>query len=91
MQMISFYTPPHESGGILWFHSGRPHVCPSVCLSVRISLLDDNLSKYQWIFIKHGMCIDILEIWFGNAIGQILSDFDGVVCLREAHIIVSRR
>ena len=37
---------------------------------------DDNLSKHQWIFIKLGMCIDIVEIWFGIANGQILSDLD---------------
>ena len=24
-----FYTPPHDSGGVLWFHVGRPCVCPS--------------------------------------------------------------
>ena len=42
-------------------------VCPSVCFSFP----DDNLSKRQWIFIKLGMCIDIVEIWFGIANGQI--------------------
>ena len=26
---------------------------------------DDNLNKYQWIFIKLGMCIDILQIGLG--------------------------
>ena len=40
------------------------------------SFTDDNLSKRQWIFTKLGMCIDILEIWFGIANGQILSNFD---------------
>ena len=25
-------------------------------------ILDDNLSKHQWIFNKLGMCIDIVEI-----------------------------
>ena len=38
----------------------------SVCLSyVRPSVFsfpDDNLSKYQWIFTKLGVCIDIVEI-----------------------------
>ena len=29
------------------------------------SFPDDNLSKHQWIFTKLGMCIDIMEIWFG--------------------------
>ena len=37
----------------------------------RFLLLDDNLSKYQWIFTKLAMCIDIVEICFGNANGQI--------------------
>ena len=47
----------------------------SVRLSVRFSFPDDNLSKHQWIFTKLGMCIDIVEIWFGIANGQILSTF----------------
>ena len=59
-------------------------VSPSVCLSVRrmsihlsfrFSFPDDNLSKHQWIFTKLGMCIDIVEIWFGIANGQISSIF----------------
>ena len=61
-------------------------VCPSVCSSVRLSYVrlsvflfpDDNLSKNQWIFANLGMCIDIVEIWFGIANGQISSIFDGV-------------
>ena len=24
----TFYTPPHDSVGILWFYVGRPCVCP---------------------------------------------------------------
>ena len=55
-----------------------------------LSFLDDNLSKHQWIFNKLGMCIDIVEIWFGIANGQISSFFDGVICPRHAHIFVSR-
>ena len=47
---------------------------PSVHLSfVRPSVFpfpDDNLSKYQWIFAKLGMCIDIVEIRFGIANGK---------------------
>ena len=62
-------------------------------LSVRdtpiFSFPDDNLSKHQWIFTKLGMCIDIVEICFGIANGQISSIFYGVVCLRHAHIFVS--
>ena len=54
--------------------------CTSVCLSVRISFSDDNLSKHQWIFTKLGMHIDTVKIWFGIADGQILSNFDEVIC-----------
>ena len=56
---------------------------------VSFSFPDDNLSKHQWIFTKLGMCIDIVEIWFGIANGEILSIFDGVICPRHAHIFVS--
>ena len=43
----------------------RPSVRPSV-----FSFPDVNLNKYQWIFTKLGMCIDIVEIWFGMLMGQ---------------------
>ena len=73
---FTFYTPPHNSDGVLWFHLGSPSVRLSiVCPSVRFLVPDDNLSKHQWIFTKLGMCIDIMEIWFGTANGQILSNF----------------
>ena len=35
------------------------------------SFPDDNLSKHKGIFTKLGMCIDIVEICFGVANGQI--------------------
>ena len=57
--------------------------------SVHFSFPDDNLRKHQWIFTKLGMCIDIVEIWFGIAYGQILSNFYRVICPRHAHIFVS--
>ena len=59
-------------------------VCMSVCpsfqptvsgASVHILFQDDNLSKHQWIFTKLGMCMDIVEIWFEIANGQISSNF----------------
>ena len=53
------------------------------------SFLDYNFSKLQGIFTKLAICIDIKEIWFGIANGQILSHFDGVICPRHAHIFVS--
>ena len=40
------------------------------------SFPDDNFSKYQWIFTKLGVCIDIVNIWFWIADGQITSVFD---------------
>ena len=35
------------------------------------SFPDDNLSDCQWILTKLGMCIDIVQIWFGIANGHI--------------------
>ena len=52
---------------------------------------DVNLSKYQWIFANLGMCIDLVEIYFGTANGQILLIFDGVICPRRAYIFVSKQ
>ena len=39
------------------------------------SFLDYNYTKYEWIFTKLGMCIDIVDICFGIANGRILSIF----------------
>ena len=52
---------------------------------------DDNLSKYQWIITKLTLYlyIDIVEIWFGIANGQISSVFDRVICSGYVHIFVS--
>ena len=46
------------------------------------SSLDNNLSIYQWIFTS-GICIDIVEIWFGFTLGQIFSIFDRANCLPD--------
>ena len=35
------------------------------------SFPDDNCSKFQLIFIKLSVCIDIVKIWLGIADGQI--------------------
>ena len=50
---------------------------------------DNNLSWFQWIFTKLGICFGIAEIWFGIANGQILSAYDRVICPRHIHILVS--
>ena len=57
--------------------------------SIHILCPDGFLSKHQWIFTKLGMCIDIVELWFGIANAQISSNFDRVICPRHAHIFVS--
>ena len=48
----------------------------SVHPSIRFSFPDDNFNKHQWIFTRLGMCIYIVEIWFGIANGQISSARD---------------
>ena len=44
------------------------------------SFPDGNLSKCQGILTKLGTCIDLKEILFGIADGQISSVFDRVIC-----------
>ena len=34
------------------------------------SFPDDILRKYQWIFTKLSLCIDIVQIWFGMLMGK---------------------
>ena len=48
--------------------------------SVFFLFADNNLSKFQQIFTKPGMCIDIVEIWLGIANGQISTIFDIIIC-----------
>ena len=55
------------------------------------SFTDDNLSKLQGILTRLAIYIDIKEIWYGIANGQISSNVDGVICPRHTHIFVSRR
>ena len=55
------------------------------------SIPDDNLSKQQGILTQLAISIDIKEIWYGIANGQISSNFYGVICPRHTHIFVSRR
>ena len=52
------------------------------------SFPDDSVSKYQRIFTKLGMCINIVDIWFGIANG-LSSIFDRIICPRQIHIYVS--
>ena len=54
----------------------------STCNMSVFSFPDDNFSKYQSIFTKLGLCIDIVEVCFGIANGLISCIFDGVICLQ---------
>ena len=76
LYLFTFYTLPHNSGGVLWFHVGCPCVRPSVVRPSVFLFLDNNLSKYEWIFTKLGNCIDNMEIWFGISNGKITSVFN---------------
>ena len=86
MIVAGCYGPPHDSGGVYYYGFTL-----DISVSVRplyfhppdFSFPDDNLCKHQWIFMKLGMCIDIVEIWFGIVNGQILSNFYRVICLRH--------
>ena len=82
VEFLPFLYPTTHYRRIIMVSCGRPCVCPSVC----ISFPDDILSKYQWIYTKLGMCIDIVEIWFWIADGQISSIFDRVICWCQVHI-----
>ena len=66
-----------------------PCVRPSACRTFVVSFQDDNLSEYQRIFTKLGVCIDIVEIWFGIANIQTSSFFDRVIYPRHVNIFVS--
>ena len=61
----------------------------SVSPSIRLSFPDDNRVNINGFSPNFGMCIDIVEIWFGIANGHISSIFDGVICPRHVHIFVS--
>ena len=44
-----FYTPPHDSGGILWFHVGRPCVYPSGHPSIHPSVVRPSVFRFRMI------------------------------------------
>ena len=56
-------------------------VCDTSVLPSIFLFLDDNLNKCQWIFTKLSMYVDIVEIWFVIADGQISLILDRVICL----------
>ena len=58
-------------------------ICPRHAHIFVFCFPEDNLSKCQGILTKLGTCIDMKEIWFWIAYGQISSMFDRVICPRQ--------
>ena len=94
---VNGFSPNSVYALILW-RSGLGLLMGKFCLFLtELSACDiymfsfpvDNFSKCQWIFIKFGVCIDIVETWFGITDGQISSIFDRVICPRHVRIFYS--
>ena len=87
-QKVPYPAPlcPQILAGALWFEIANVQiasifdrvVCPS-------HILDDNLSKYQSVITKLGVCINFMGICFGIAFEQILSIFES----SASHTIVA--
>ena len=55
-----------------WIADGQISSVFDSCLNTSVfSFLDDNFTKYEWVFTKLGVCIDIVDICFGIANGRI--------------------
>ena len=61
----------------------------SACHTSIFLFLDNNFSKYQWIFTKLGKCTDIVEICFGIANEQTMSTFNRVICQHNNDRVLS--
>ena len=76
--VCSFYTPPHDNGGVQWYHVGHPCVCPSICPSSMHPYF--HYQMITWVDIS-GFSPNVvyaLILWtcFGIVNGQISSSFD---------------
>ena len=70
-----FYTPPHNSGRVLWFHVGRP----CVHLSVRSSVVRPSIFRFRMItsvningFSPNSVCALIL---WRSGLGLLMGKF----------------
>ena len=50
------------------------------------SFLDDNFTKYQWIFTKLSVCIDVVDICFGLLMVEFHLFCDRVICSQHISI-----
>ena len=88
---VNGFSPNLVCALILWtsafrlqMEEVRPFLTKLSARSTSIFYFQDNyLSKFQCIFIKFDMCINIVEIYFGIAHWQISSIFDTVICPRN--------
>ena len=92
--LYTFYTPPHNSGGVFWLQ--RPCVLPSVRqTSVRPPVF--RFRMITWVningFSPNLVCVLILwRSGLGLLMGKFSQrTFDGIFCPRYAHIFVSGR
>ena len=70
MWMLPLYLHVNQKSDYYYYDEILSSACDTFIFQ------DNNSSKSQWIFTKLDMCIDIVEIWFGIANGQISSVFD---------------
>ena len=54
------------------------------------TFVDDKFSKYEWIFTKLGMCIDITELSFEINNGKFYQ-FLTIICPRHVRVFISRQ
>ena len=85
--LLTFYTQPHFSVGVLCY----TFWCLSVCPSVRpcSPFLINNLSIYSRNFFKFCIHIVIGDEWYGIVNGQNPSIFNGVTALFRIGKMVS--
>ena len=97
LQICFFIPAPHNSGGVLWFHVGRPWVRPSVHPSVCHTSVRPSVFRFRmitWVNINEisPNLVCALFLWrsgLGLLMGKFSSIFDGVICPRHANIFVS--
>ena len=85
---MSFYTPPHDSGGVLWFHVGRPCVCPSVsrpsiCPSTHSSIFRFRMITWVNIIGFSPNLVCALILWRSD-LGLLMGKFHQILTALSA-------
>ena len=76
--MVIFYTPPHNSGGVLWFHVGRP-VCLFSHPSIVHPLSRPSVFRFRMItwVNSNGLSLNLvcaLILWW-SGLGLLMGKF----------------